>query len=89
MTIRLFAPNNVNPVLKTMESEMLFIHIGFAIISYAAFSIIICIFSAILNFISPIKTEKIYKTLVSFTLLIANGDLDELFNHYWPSNHGD
>lgn len=39
MTIRLFAPDNVSPVLRTLESEMLFIHISFAIMSYAAFSI--------------------------------------------------
>jgi len=39
MTIRLFAPNNLNPVLKTLESEMLFIHISFAIFAYAAFSV--------------------------------------------------
>ncbi|MEO4052106.1 cytochrome c biogenesis protein CcsA [Solibacillus sp. CAU 1738] len=40
VTIHLFAPNDVvQPVRDSLISEMLFIHISFAIVSYAAFSL--------------------------------------------------
>ncbi len=64
MTIRLFAPNNLNPVLKTMESEMLFIHIGFAILSYAAFSISF-VFSVLYLILYHLLKKKKYTKLWS------------------------
>lgn len=64
MTIRLFAPNNLNPVLKTMESEMLFIHIGFAILSYAAFSLSF-VFSVLYLILYHLLKKKKYTKLWS------------------------
>ncbi|SOC02636.1 HemX protein [Ureibacillus xyleni] len=40
VTIHLFAPDRVrHPLVESLESEMLFIHISFAILSYAAFTL--------------------------------------------------
>lgn len=64
MTIRLIAPNNLNPVLKTLESEMLFIHISFAILSYAAFSLSF-VFSVLYLILYHLLKKKKYTKLWS------------------------
>ncbi|TQE90136.1 cytochrome c biogenesis protein CcsA [Ureibacillus terrenus] len=64
MTIRLFAPNHLNPVLKTLESEMLFIHISFAILSYAAFSLSF-VFSVLYLILYRLLKKKKYTKLWS------------------------
>jgi len=70
MTIRLFAPNNLNPVLKTLESEMLFIHISFAIFAYAAFSISFVfsiLYLVLYRLLKKKKYTKIWSRLPSLT----------------------
>lgn len=64
MTIRLFASDNVNPVLKTLESEMLFIHISSAIVSYAVFSLSF-VFSVLYVILYRVLKKKKYTTLWS------------------------
>jgi len=70
MTIRLFAPNNLNPVLKTLESEMLFIHISFAIFAYAVFSISFVfsiLYLVLYRLLKKKKYTKIWSRLPSLT----------------------
>lgn len=64
VTIHLFAPNNVNPILKSLESEMLFIHISFAILSYAAFSLSF-VFSILYLILYRLLKKKKYTKLWS------------------------
>lgn len=64
MTIRLFAPDNVNPMLKTIQSEMLFIHVSFAILAYAAFSISF-VFSILYLILYRLLKKKKYTKLWS------------------------
>ncbi|RUL51071.1 MULTISPECIES: cytochrome c biogenesis protein CcsA [Lysinibacillus] len=65
VTIHLFAPNNVeNPLVKSLESEMLFIHISFAILSYAAFTLAF-VFSVLYLVLYRILKGKKYSKLWS------------------------
>lgn len=65
VTIHLFAPEQVeNPLVKSLESEMLFIHISFAIISYAAFSLSF-VFSVLYLILYNLLKKKKYTKLWS------------------------
>lgn len=64
LTIHLFAPNSLNPTIKTLESEMLFIHISFAILSYAAFSLSF-VFSILYLILYRLLKKKKYTKLWS------------------------
>ncbi len=65
VTIHLFAPNDVvQPVRESLISEMLFIHISFAIVSYAAFSLSF-VFSVLYLILYRMLKEKKYHHLWS------------------------
>lgn len=65
VTIHLFAPNQVeHPLVESLESEMVFIHISFAIISYAAFSLSF-VFSVLYLILYRLLKEKKYTKLWS------------------------
>lgn len=65
VTIHLFAPNQVeNPLVESLESEMLFIHISFAILAYAAFSLSF-VFSVLYLILYRLLKEKKYTKLWS------------------------
>ncbi|RHW33375.1 cytochrome C assembly protein [Lysinibacillus yapensis] len=65
ITIHLFAPEQVeNPLIKSLESEMLFIHISFAILSYAAFSLAF-VFSVLYLILYNLLKKKKYTKLWS------------------------
>ncbi|MFP3916466.1 cytochrome c biogenesis protein CcsA [Lysinibacillus telephonicus] len=65
VTIHLFAPDRVqHSLVESLESEMLFIHISFAILSYAAFSISF-VFSILYLILYRLLKEKKYTKLWS------------------------
>jgi len=65
VTIHLFAPNNVeHPMVESLVSEMLVIHIAFAIIAYAAFTLSF-VFSVLYLLVYRILKEKKYSRLWS------------------------
>lgn len=65
VTIHLFAPDQVqHPIVGKLESEMLFIHISFAIFSYAAFSLSF-VFSVLYLILYRILKQKKYTKLWS------------------------
>ncbi|HWK24297.1 MAG TPA: cytochrome c biogenesis protein CcsA [Ureibacillus sp.] len=65
VTIHLFAPAQVeNPLVESLESEMLFIHISFAILSYATFSVSF-VFSVLYLILYRLLKKKKYTKLWS------------------------
>lgn len=65
ITIHLFAPDNVeHSLVESLESEMVFIHISFAILSYAAFSLSF-VFSILYLILYKLLKEKKYTKLWS------------------------
>lgn len=65
VTIHLFAPERIaNPIVDSLESEMLFIHISFSILSYAAFTLSF-VFSIVYLILYKILKAKKYTKLWS------------------------
>ena len=65
VTIHLFISSQANhPLVESLESEMLFIHIGFAILSYAAFSLSF-VFSVLYLILYRLLKKKRYTKLWS------------------------
>lgn len=65
VTIHLFAPERIeNPIVESLESEMLFIHISFSILSYAAFSLSF-VFSIVYLILYKLLKEKKHTKLWS------------------------
>lgn len=62
VTIHLFVPDRIqNPLIESLESEMLFIHIFFAMISYAAFTLSFVFSIVYLILYRSLKEKKVNK----------------------------
>ncbi|UZM98545.1 cytochrome c biogenesis protein [Lysinibacillus sp. MHQ-1] len=70
----------------TLISEMLFIHISFAILSYAAFTLTFVFAILYLVLYRLLKKKKVVASMDKTAIFTANEQLDECIILYWDPN---